>query len=195
VDVAEAKQPSHHRVDVSDEHAVTKLVQSLGRVDVLVNAAGIHGGTTPSWEVAAGHFERILAVNLMGPYYLARAVLPGMIERGWGRVVNISSTSARDGVAGSAAYAASKAGLLGLTRAMAKEVATKGVLINCVAPGSIDTPMMAGSGNRDSGIARTPMQRLGRPDEVAALVAWLCSDECTFATGAVFDISGGRASL
>jgi 3-oxoacyl-[acyl-carrier protein] reductase len=118
-----------------------------------------------------------------------------MIERGWGRVVNISSTSARDGVAGSAAYAASKAGLLGLTRAMAKEVATKGVLINCVAPGSIDTPMMAGSGNRDSGIARTPMQRLGRPDEVAALVAWLCSDECTFATGAVFDISGGRASL
>ena len=134
-------------------------------------------------------------MNLSGPYYLSRAVLPGMIERGWGRIVNVSSTSARDGVAGSAAYAASKAGLLGLTRSMAKEVATKGVLINAVAPGSIDTPMMAGSGNREMGIARTPMQRLGLPDEVAALVAWLCSDECSFSTGAAFDVSGGRASL
>jgi NAD(P)-dependent dehydrogenase (short-subunit alcohol dehydrogenase family) len=194
-DILVATGPLNHRVDISDESAVRDLVKAVGRIDVLVNAAGIHGGTIPSGDASDGHFERILAVNLMGPYYLSRAVIPGMLERRWGRIVNISSTSARDGVAGSAAYAASKAGLLGLTRSMAKEVATSGVLINAVAPGSIDTPMMAGSGNREAGIARTPMQRLGRPDEVAALVAWICSDECSFTTGSMFDISGGRAPL
>jgi 2-dehydro-3-deoxy-L-rhamnonate dehydrogenase (NAD+) len=194
-DTAATAQAFDHRLDIGDEAAVKQLVAEVGRIDILVNAAGIHGGTHPSWDLPSGHFERIISVNLAGPYYLSRAVLPGMIEAGWGRIVNVSSTSARDGVAGSAAYAASKAGLLGLTRSMAKEVATSGVLINCVAPGSIDTPMMSGSGNRDSGISRTPMQRLGRPEEVAALVAWLCSDECSFSTGAVYDVSGGRASL
>lgn len=192
-DVAAGDTDFNHRLDVSDEGAVRKLVAALGPVDILVNAAGIHGGTIPTWTAPDGHFERILAVNLAGTYYLTRAVLPGMVERGWGRIVNVSSTSARDGVAGSAAYAASKAGLLGLTRAIAKEVATAGVMVNAVAPGSIDTPMMAGSGNRESGISRTPLQRLGKPEEVAALVAWLCSDDCSFSTGAVFDISGGRA--
>ena len=193
-DVAIENSAYDHRIDISDEAAVRRAVAEVGPIDILVNAAGIHGGTAPCWTAPDGHFEHIIAVNLAGAYYLTRAVLPGMIERAWGRVVSISSTSARDGVAGSAAYAASKAGLLGMSRAIAKEVATSGVVVNAVAPGSIDTPMMASSGNRESGVARTPMQRLGRPEEVAALVAWLCSDECTFSTGAVFDVSGGRAA-
>jgi 3-oxoacyl-[acyl-carrier protein] reductase len=194
LDVAEMPAgPRAHRVDVGDEGQVRRAVAGIGRVDVLVNVAGIHGGRAPCWEVEDGRFERVLAVNLNGTYYTCRAVLPGMVERGWGRIVNVSSISARDGVAGSSAYAASKAAVIGLTRAIAKEVATAGVLVNCVAPGSIDTPMMVASGNAARGVAGTPMGRLGRPEEVAALVAWLCSDECSFATGALFDVSGGRA--
>jgi 2-dehydro-3-deoxy-L-rhamnonate dehydrogenase (NAD+) len=182
-----------HRVDVSDERQVRRAVADVGRIDVLVNVAGIHGGKAPCWEVEDGRFERVLAVNLNGAYYTCRAALPGMVERGWGRIVNVSSISARDGAAGSSAYAASKAAVIGLTRAIAREVATAGVLVNCVAPGAIDTPMMAASGNAEQAVARTPMGRLGRPEEVAALVAWLCSGECSFATGALFDVSGGRA--
>lgn len=194
LDLGVSDGPSTHKVDVSDEDAVRTVLTAVGRVDIAVNVAGLHGGYAPSWEMPDGRFERVLAVNLAGAFYVCRAVLPGMIERGWGRIVNISSTSARDGVAGASAYAASKAGLVGLTRAISKEVATSGVLVNCVAPGAIDTPMLDSSGNRQNAAARSPMQRLGRPEEVAALVAWLCSDECSFSTGAVFDISGGRAT-
>jgi 2-dehydro-3-deoxy-L-rhamnonate dehydrogenase (NAD+) len=186
--------PTSHRVDVSDEAAVRAVVSAIGTIDIAVNVAGIHGGYASSWEMPDGRFERVLAVNLNGAFYVCRAVLPGMIQGGWGRIVNISSISARDGVAGASAYAASKAGLIGLTRAIAKEVAAAGVLVNCVAPGAIDTPMLDSSGNRDAAAMRSPMQRLGLPEEVAALVAWLCSDECSFSTGAVFDVSGGRAT-
>lgn len=183
-----------HVVDVSDEAAVRRVLADVGAVDILVNVAGIHGGTIRSWEVPDGLFERIVAVNLAGAYYLCRGVLPGMVQRRWGRIVNVSSISGKDGVAGSSAYAASKAGLFGLTRAIAKEVATDGVLVNCVMPGSIDTPLLSASGNKDAAAGRSPMQRIGQPEEVAALVAWLCSDECSFSTGAVFDVTGGRAA-
>jgi 2-dehydro-3-deoxy-L-rhamnonate dehydrogenase (NAD+) len=193
LDLAAADGPLTHQVDVADEIAVRSALATIGRVDVAVNVAGMHGGYAPSWDVPDGRFERVLAVNLAGAYYVCRAVLPGMVERGWGRIVNVSSISARDGVAGSSAYAASKAGLVGLTRAIAKEVATTGVLVNCIAPGAIDTPMLGSSGNREAAAARSPMQRIGRPDEVAAMAAWLCSDECSYSTGAVFDISGGRS--
>jgi 3-oxoacyl-[acyl-carrier protein] reductase len=118
-----------------------------------------------------------------------------MIASGWGRIVNISSVSARDGLGGSVAYAASKAGILGMTRALAKEVATAGVLVNCVAPGGTDTPLMRTGGNPGPVTAATPMGRLAQPEEVAALISWVCSDECSFSTGTVFDVSGGRASL
>jgi NAD(P)-dependent dehydrogenase (short-subunit alcohol dehydrogenase family) len=193
LDLGIADGPFTHRVDVSDEAAVRATMATLGTVDIAVNVAGIHGGYAPSWQMPDGQFERVLAVNLAGAFYVCRAVLPGMIEKGWGRIVNMSSTSARDGVAGASAYAASKAGLIGMTRAIAKEVATAGVLVNCVAPGAIDTPMLDSSGNRAAAAARSPMQRLGEPEEVAALVSWLCSDACSFSTGAVFDVSGGRA--
>jgi 3-oxoacyl-[acyl-carrier protein] reductase len=193
LDLGVPEGPFTHRVDVSDEASVRAAVAAIGVVDIAVNVAGIHGGYAPSWQMPDGQFERVLAVNLTGAFYVCRAVLPGMIKKGWGRIVNLSSTSARDGVAGASAYAASKAGLLGMTRAIAKEVATAGVLVNCVAPGAIDTPMLDSSGNREAAASRSPMQRIGEPEEVAALVAWLCSDECSFSTGAVFDISGGRA--
>lgn len=192
-DLAASDGPGTHRVDVADEASVRAALAGVGRVDIAVNVAGVHSGYAPCWEVPDGRFERVLAVNLAGAYYVCRAVLPGMVARGWGRIVNVSSISARDGVGGASAYAASKAGLVGLTRAIAKEVATAGVLVNCIAPGAIDTPMLDSSGNREAAAARSPMQRLGRPDEVAAMVAWLCSDECSFSTGTVFDISGGRA--
>jgi NAD(P)-dependent dehydrogenase (short-subunit alcohol dehydrogenase family) len=193
LDLAEAPGHVSHVCDISVESEVRAVAAEVGGVDILVNVAGIHVGRTTVWEMKDGLFERLLAVNLNGAYYTSRAVLPGMIERGWGRIVNMSSISARDGVGGSAAYAASKAGLVGLTRAIAKEVATAGILVNCVAPGSIDTPMLNASGNRAQGGASSPMGRLGQPEEVAALVSWLCSSECSFSTGTVYDISGGRA--
>jgi NAD(P)-dependent dehydrogenase (short-subunit alcohol dehydrogenase family) len=187
-----ATDTTFHRVDVADEQECRRIMTEIGRVDILVNGAGIHPGFANSWEMPDGLFERVIAVNLAAAYYATRAVLAGMSARGWGRIVNVASIAARDGAGGSAAYAASKSGLLGLTRAMANETAGMGVLINCVLPASIDTHMLRSTGDPRSIVAGTPLKRLADPDEVAALVAWLCSDDCTYSTGAAYDVSGGR---
>ena len=188
--------PGITRVDVTDEDACRRAIAGIPQVDLLVNSAGVAGRNAPSWELPNGEFERVLAVNLMGTYYMCRAVLPGMVARGWGRIVNVASIAGKEGNPNAVPYSASKAGVIGLTKAIAKEVATSGVLVNCVTPAVIQTPLLGQVSDEHLRymVSKIPMNRVGQPDEVAALISWLCSDECSFSTGAVFDISGGRAT-
>jgi NAD(P)-dependent dehydrogenase (short-subunit alcohol dehydrogenase family) len=184
------------QVDVTNEEACRRAVSESEPVDILVNCAGVAGQNAPSWKLPDGEFERVIAVNLIGTYYMCRAVLPGMVARGWGRIVNIASIAGKEGNPNACAYSASKAGVIGLTKSLAKEVADTGVLVNCVTPAVIETPMLGqvSAEHLKYMVSKIPMGRVGQPDEVAALVSWLCSDECSFSTGAVFDISGGRAT-
>jgi 3-oxoacyl-[acyl-carrier protein] reductase len=183
-------------VDVSDPESVRSAVDRVGPVDVLVNSAGIVGPNVPLWEVSAEEWNRTFAVNVLGVFNLCHAVVPAMTERGWGRIVNISSMAGKDGNPRLSAYSASKAAVIGLTKSLGKELATTGVLVNVVAPAVFETPFNATTApevlERLAGLI--PMQRLGQAQELAALVAWLVSDECSFSTGAVYDISGGRAT-
>jgi 3-oxoacyl-[acyl-carrier protein] reductase len=171
-------------------------VEDLGVIDILVNSAGIVGPNQPLWEVSTADWDRTFAVNVRGTFQLCRAVIPGMRERGWGRIVNFASMAGKDGNANLSAYSASKAAVIAMTKSLGKELATSGILVNVIAPAVIDTPMNAATAPdvlaRLTGMI--PMQRIGRPEEVAELVAWLTSDKCSFSTGAVYDISGGRAT-
>lgn len=188
------------QVDVSSEASVRRMVAEVldrhGRIDVLVNNAGIAGQSAPSWELPDGEWEKVVAIDLSGVYYGCRAVLPHMIAKGWGRIVNIASIAGKEGNPNAVPYSAAKAGVIGLTKAIAKEVATTGVLVNAVTPAVIETPILeqVSEAHRAYMVSRIPMGRTGVPNEVAALIAWLASDECSFSTGAVFDISGGRAT-
>lgn len=182
-------------VDVTNQAEVRRAVASLGTVSVLVNSAGIVGPNADFVDVDAAEWERTLAVNLTGTFHTVQAVLPGMIAQSWGRIVNLASIAGMEGNPRLAAYSASKAAVIGLTKSLGKELATTGVLVNAIAPAVIETPMNATT-RPDvlaSLIEKIPMRRLGRSDEVAELVAWLASDACSFSTGAVYDISGGRA--
>jgi 3-oxoacyl-[acyl-carrier protein] reductase len=175
---------------------LSSVVSVHGGLDILVNNAGIAGSSSYSWEVPLEEWALILDIDLTGVYYGCRTVLPQMLERGYGRIVNISSVAGKDGNSRAAPYAAAKAGVIGLTKAIAREVCTRGVVVNCVTPAAFDTEMLQQVDEEFRGriLELIPMGRLGRPDEVAALVAWLCSEECSFSTGAAFDISGGRSS-
>lgn len=175
--------------------AVERVERELGPVDVLVCAAGVPGESLPTVEVSDEEWRRVFAINADGVFYCNRAVLPGMVERGYGRIVNVASIAGKEGNPMAAAYSASKAAVIALTKAIGKDVARTGVLVNCVAPAVIDTPILEGITQEhiDYMVERIPMGRVGRPEEVAALVCWLASDECSFSTGATYDISGGRA--
>ncbi len=188
--------PETVQVDVTNEDACRRAVSASEPIDILVNSAGVAGQNAPSWKMPDGEFERVIAVNLVGTYYMCRAVIPGMVTRGWGRIVNIASIAGKEGNPNASAYSASKAGVIGLTKSLAKEVADTGVLVNCVTPAVIETPMLGQVSDEHLKymLSKIPMGRLGQPEEVAALVCWLSSDECSFSTGAVFDISGGRAT-
>jgi 3-oxoacyl-[acyl-carrier protein] reductase len=187
-------------VDVTDyaavEAAAREVERRYGRVDILVNSAGINGPIAPLIEYPIDGWRSTMALNLDGVFYCCRAVIPAMLRNDYGRVVNMSSIGGKEGNPNATCYAAGKAGVIGLTKALGKELARTGVRVNAVAPAAIDTEMLAQLTPefRAGVIAKIPMGRLGRADEVAALVAWLASDECSFSTGAVFDISGGRAT-
>ena len=159
-------------------------------------SSDLAGRSAPSWDLPDGEWERVVGIDLSGVYYGCRAVLPHMVGRRWGRIINIASVAGKEGNPNAVPYSAAKAGVIGLTKAMAKEVATTGVLINAVTPAVIETPILeqVSEAHRAYMVSRIPMGRTGAPVEVAALVSWLSSDECSFSTGAVFDISGGRAT-
>jgi 2-dehydro-3-deoxy-L-rhamnonate dehydrogenase (NAD+) len=204
-EVATAIDPSGERahaleVDVADYPSVERMVAAVtawgGSIDVLVNNAGISEPMSRTWEMPLADWHRTIEIDLTGVFHGCRAVLPGMVERGWGRIVNISSIAGKDARYNPVAYAAAKAGVIGLTKAVAHEVAELGILVNAITPGSIFTAnwQVLPEAEMVAIRRRHSMNRFGRPEEVAAMVSWLCSDEVSFSTGAVFDISGGRAS-
>jgi len=183
-------------LDVTDAARVAAVVAEVGPVDVLINSAGVLGPAKSLAQISDAEWAATFAVNVTGTFHLCRAVTPGMVERGWGRVVNLASMAGKDGNPGMSAYSATKAAVIGLTKSLGKELATTGVLVNAVAPALIETPMVTSSdpATRERLASLIPMGRLGQAAEVAELVAWLCSDRCSFSTGAVYDISGGRAT-
>jgi len=175
--------------------AVAKVGSELGRIDVLVNSAGVPGESLHTVDVTDEEWQRVFAINANGSFYMCRAVLPGMIERGYGRIVLVASIAGKEGNPMAGAYSASKAAVIALTKAVGKDVAGTGVLVNCVAPAVIETPILAGLSQEhiDYMVERIPLGRMGNPEEVAALIAFLASEDLSFSTGATYDISGGRA--
>ena len=189
-----------HRLDVTspDSWAATvrRVLDDWGRIDILVNNAGVAGRSAPAWELSVEEWNQVLDIDLTGVFLGCRAVLPEMLGAERGRIVNVASIAGKEGNPNAVPYSAAKSGVIGLTKAIAKEVATRGVLVNCVTPAVIETPILQQVSEEHIRYmtSRIPMGRVGQPQEVAALVAFLCSDDVTFSTGAVFDISGGRAT-
>ena len=175
--------------------AVARVVSELGGLDVLVNAAGVSGQSLRTVEVPDEEWERVFAINAHGTFWFCRAASRVMVERGYGRIVNIASIAGKEGNPMAAAYSGSKAAVIGFTKSIGKDLAGTGVLVNSIAPAVIETPMLADMSQEhiDYMVARIPLGRLGKPAEVAELICWLASEAMTFSTGACFDISGGRA--
>ncbi len=189
-----------HQLDVTEpvswDAAVRTALDRWGRIDALVNNAGIAGRSAPIWELAVDEWQQVIDIDLTGVFLGCRSVIPVMVEAGFGRVVNIASIAGKEGNPNAVPYSAAKSGVIGLTKAVAKEVATKGVLVNAVAPAVIETPILEQVSEAHIAYmtSRIPMGRVGKPAEVAALVSFLCSTDLSFSTGAVYDISGGRAT-
>jgi NAD(P)-dependent dehydrogenase (short-subunit alcohol dehydrogenase family) len=178
------------------ERAVATPVERWGRLDIVVNNAGITGRSFPIWELSDEDWQRVIACDLTSVFLVCRAAIRHMLTAGGGRIVNIASVAGKDGNPTLVPYSTAKAGVIGLTKALAKEVATKNIFVNAVAPAMIETELLQQMEPATVDLLRSkiPMGRLGKPAEVAALVAWLASDECSFSTGAVYDLSGGRAT-
>ena len=187
-------------VELTDALAVQAATEAVlsrhGCIDILINNAGITGGNAPTWELDPDVWRRVLDVNLTGAFLTCRAVVPHMIARGYGRIVNVASIAGKEGNPNAAHYSASKAGLIGLTKSLAKELAPRNIVANCITPAAARTEIFAQMKQEhvDYMLSRIPMGRFLELDEVAALICWLSSEECSFSTGAVFDISGGRAT-
>ncbi|HEU0200167.1 MAG TPA: SDR family NAD(P)-dependent oxidoreductase [Burkholderiaceae bacterium] len=187
-------------VELTDEAAVDAATKTAinrhGRIDVLVNSAGITGGNGTTWELAPAVWRRVIEVNLIGCYLTCRAVVPQMISQGYGRIVNIASVAGKEGNPNASHYSASKAGLIGLTKSLAKELAKSGVLVNAVTPTAAKTPIFDSMKPEhiEFMLSKIPMGRFLQVEEAAALIVWLATEDCAFSTGAVFDLSGGRAT-
>jgi len=188
------------RVDVTNEAEILAGVDAIrdrwGRLDVLVNNAGIAGPAKPSWEYTEAEWRRVLDIDLLSVFLMCRVVVPYLLASDSGRIVNIASISGKEGNPNMSAYSTAKAGVIGFTKALGKELATRNVLVNCVTPAVIETEILTQLTPQavEYMVSRIPMGRTGRPEEVAALVSWLSSEQCSFTTAGVFDISGGRAT-
>ena len=202
LDQAKAELGDIHtmQVDVSNHDAVAEAARrtrdALGAIDILVNSAGITGATVPVHEFPIDSWLQVLDVNLNGTFYCCREIVPVMIAQGYGRIVNVASVAGKEGNPNASAYSASKAAVIGLTKSLGKELATKGVLVNCITPATFESPILSQlpKSQIDYMRSRIPIGRLGEAAENAALVSWLASEECSFSTAATFDISGGRTT-
>lgn len=176
--------------------AAEETLRYSAAIDILVNNAGIAGATKKTWELAPSEWQEVLQVNLFGVFLCAHAIVPRMIERGYGRIVNIASIAGKEGNPNASHYSAAKAGVIAFTKSLAKETAQTGVIVNCITPAVIETDILKQITQQhiDYMLSKIPMGRFGLKEEAAALVAWLCSAECSFSTGAAFDLSGGRAT-
>jgi 3-oxoacyl-[acyl-carrier protein] reductase len=189
-----------HTLDIADHAAVDRAtaasVAALSRIDVLVCSAGITGPNVTTWEYPVEDWRRVFDVNVHGLFYCNRAVVPHMRARDYGRIVNIASVAGKEGNPNAPAYSASKAAVIGLTKSLGKELAKSNVRVNCVTPAAVRTPLFAQmtQSHIDYMLSKIPMGRFGEPQEIAALVTWLSTQECSFSTGAVFDLSGGRST-
>ena len=187
-------------VDVTQENSIKRGIEltyeHMGDVEILINNAGITGGNATVWDMGITEWQKVLDIDLTGVFLCCRALAPRMMRKGYGRIVNIASIAGKDGNPNAAHYSAAKAGVISLTKSLGKEMVETGVLCNCVTPAVIETPMLdqMTDQHKDYMVSKIPLNRMGKPEEVAALVAWLASEDCSFSTGAVFDISGGRAT-
>ncbi len=187
-------------VELTDADAVLAaagaVMRTHGRIDILVNNAGITGGNATTWELDPVMWRRVIEVNLVAPYLVCRAVVPQMLQRGYGRIVNVASVAGKEGNPNASHYSASKAGLIALTKSLAKELATQGILVNAVSPAAAKTAIFDQMSEQHINfmLGKIPMGRFVQVGEIAALIGWLSSEDCSFSTGAVFDISGGRAT-
>ncbi len=185
------------QVDVAQHDSVVRAVAQTARaVDILVNSAGITGPNTSVWDYPVADWEQVMRVNVNGTFHCCRELAGKMREQGWGRIVNIASVAGKDGNPNASAYSASKAAVIGLTKSLGKELAHTQVRVNCVTPAAVRTAIFEQmtQSHIDFMLSKIPMGRFGLPEEVAALVTWLCTDDCSFSTGAVFDLSGGRST-
>jgi 3-oxoacyl-[acyl-carrier protein] reductase len=177
------------------EHLIPAAVDTLGKIDILVNNAGITGGNAKLWELTPEIWRRVVEVNLIAPFLTCHAIVPEMQKNGYGRIVNIASIAGKDGNPNASHYSASKAGLIGLTKSLGKELSGANVLVNCITPAAARTDIFKQMAQEhiDFMLSKIPMNRFLEVEEAAAMIAWLASEDCSFSTGAVFDISGGRA--
>jgi 3-oxoacyl-[acyl-carrier protein] reductase len=187
-------------VDLADlasvQRATRETLAQFGKLDILVNNAGITGGNAKTWEIDPADWRRVMDINLNGPFYCCHSVVPHLLANGYGRIVNIASIAGKEGNPNAAHYSASKAAVIALTKSLGKELATANITVNAVAPAVIATDILAQmqTSHIEYMLSKIPMGRFGKKEEAAALVAWLSSEECSFSTGSVFDLSGGRAT-
>ena len=188
------------KVDISDNASVVRAaeetVEKIGGIDILVNSAGITGPTVPLAEFPIEGWQQVININLNGAFYCNRAVVPYMVAQNYGRIVNIASIAGKEGNPNASAYSASKAGVIGMTKSLAKELAKYNITVNAITPAAVRTPIFdqMPQTHIDFMLSKIPKGRFGTVDEMASIICWLASEECSFSTGAVFDVSGGRAT-